>query len=77
MAFVEQFQRLFERMCRDEMCIVYVDESHFHQDLDWGYTWASAGKSVWQESTPPPLYARINWYGAYDFALIPKFLDVS
>jgi hypothetical protein len=67
-AFVEQFQRLFERMCRDEICIVYVDESHFHQDLDLGYTWAPVGKPVWRESTSPPLSARINWYGAYDFS---------
>jgi transposase len=66
--FVEQFQLLFERMCRDELCIVYVDESHFHQDLDLGYTWAPVGKAVWRESTSPPLSARINWYGAYDFS---------
>src|SRR4051812_32652625 len=66
--FVEQFQLLFERMCRDEICLVYVDESHFHQDLDLGYTWAPVGKPVWRESTSPPLAARINWYGAYDFS---------
>jgi transposase len=67
-AFVEQFQRLFARMCRDEICLVYVDESHFHQDLDLGYTWAPVGQVVWRESTSPPLAARINWYGAYDFS---------
>jgi transposase len=67
-AFVEQFQLLFARMCRDEICIVYVDESHFHQDLDLGHTWAPVGKPVWRESTSPPLSARINWYGAYDFS---------
>jgi transposase len=66
-AFVEQFQVLYERMCRDEISIVYVDESHFHQDLDLGYTWADVGKPVWRKSTSPPLRARINWYGAYDF----------
>lgn len=65
--FVEQFQLLFERMCRDEICIVFVDESHFHQDLDLGHTWAPVGKPVWRASTSPPLSARINWYGAYDF----------
>jgi hypothetical protein len=27
-------------MCNDEIRIVYVDESHFHQDLDLGHTWA-------------------------------------
>jgi transposase len=67
-AFVEQFQLLFERMCRDEICIVYVDEAHFHQDLELGYTWAPVGQVVWRESTSPPLSARINWYGAYDFS---------
>jgi hypothetical protein len=67
-AFVEQFQLLFERMCRGEICIVYVDESHFHQDLDLGHTWAPVGKPVWRASTSPPLSARINWYGAYDFS---------
>jgi transposase len=66
--FVEEFQRLFARMCRDEICIVYVDEAHFHQDLDLGYTWAPVGKPVWRASTSPPLAARINWYGAYDFS---------
>lgn len=67
-AFVEQFQHLYERMCRNEVQIVYVDESHFHQDLDLGYTWALVGNPAWRESISPPLNARINWYGAYDFA---------
>jgi transposase len=67
-AFIEQLQGLSERMCRDEVCIVYVDESHFHQDLDLGHTWAPVGQAVWRESISPPLSARINWYGAYDFS---------
>jgi transposase len=67
-AFVDEFQLLFARMCREELCIVYVDEAHFHQDLDLGYTWAPVGKPVWRVSTSPPLSARINWYGAYDFS---------
>ena len=67
-AFIEQLQLLFERMCRGEVCIVYVDEAHFHQDLDLGHTWAPVGKPVWRESISPPLSARINWYGAYDFS---------
>lgn len=74
MAFVAAFQLLFERMCRDELCIVYVDESHFHQDLDLGYTWAPVGKPVWRESSSPPLSARINWYGAYDFSQGQAFI---
>jgi transposase len=67
-ALVEQFQQLFERMCRDEICIVYVDEAHLHQDMDLGYTWAPVGQPAWRASTSPSLAARINWYGAYDFA---------
>jgi transposase len=67
-AFIEQFQLLFERMCRDEVCTLYVDEAHFHQDLDLGHTWADVGKPLWRESSSPPLSARINWYGAYDFS---------
>jgi transposase len=66
-AFVEQFQHLFERMCQGQVRIIYVDESHFHQDLDLGYTWAPVGKPLWRKSVCPPLSARINWYGAYDF----------
>lgn len=73
-AYMAQFQQLFERMCRGEVSILYVDESHFHQDLDVGYTWAMAGKPVWRESTSPPLSARINWYGAYDFTQGQAFL---
>lgn len=67
-AFIEQFQTLFERMRRDEIRLIYVDESHFHQDLDLGYTWAPVGETIWRESKSPPLSARINWYGAYDFS---------
>jgi transposase len=66
-AFIEQLQALFERMERGEVRILYVDESHFHQDLDLGYTWAPTGKTAWRASSSPPLSARINWYGAYDF----------
>lgn len=67
-AFIERFQKIFESMCRDEIHIIYVDESHFHQDLDSGYTWGLRGKPVWRRSSSPPLSARLNWYGAYDFS---------
>jgi hypothetical protein len=67
-AFMAQFAQLFARMCRDEIALVYVDESHFHQELDVGYTWALAGTPAWRASMSPPLAARINWYGAYDFS---------
>ena len=66
--FVEQFQRLYERMCRHEVVIVYLDEVHIHQDLEIGYTWSPVGEATWVASTSPGLSARINWYGAYNFA---------
>lgn len=67
-AFVRQFQQLFERLCQGEIRLVYLDEAHFHQDLDLGYTWAVKGKVTWRTSHCPPLAARLNWYGAYDFS---------
>jgi len=67
-AFVAAFQRLYERMCRGEIRLLYLDESHFHQDLDLGYTWAPTGQPAWRKSECPPLAARLNWYGAYDFS---------
>ena len=38
-----------------------VDESHFHRDLDLGYTWAPVGERVWRVSDCPGLSERINW----------------
>lgn len=73
-AFIEQFLTLFERMCRGEIRIIYVDESHFHQDLDLGYTWAPVGETAWRKSKSPPLWARINWYGAFDFSQGQAFI---
>lgn len=55
-------------MCRAEVRIIYVDEAHLHQDLELSYGWFPIGKPAWRVSTSPPLSARINWYGAYDFA---------
>jgi hypothetical protein len=66
-AFVQQFEALYEQVCREEIVLVYVDESHFHRDMDLGYTWATVGEVAWRESECPPLADRINWYGAYDF----------
>jgi len=66
-AFVEQFQALYTQMLAGEVDILYVDESHFHQDMDLGYTWAPTGQPAWRKSISPSLSARINWYGAYDF----------
>lgn len=72
--FVEQFQQLYERMCREEVVIVYVDEVHLHQDLDKGYSWSPIGKTHWIRSTSPGLSARINCYGAYNFTAGQCFL---
>ena len=66
--FVEQFQTLFAQMCQEEVRVIYIDQAHLHQDLDLGYTWSPLAKPAWQASTSPPLSARINWYGAYDFS---------
>lgn len=65
--FVEQFHALYARMCRGEMDLIYMDEAHFHQDMDLGYTWAVCGQVAWRKSLSPSLSARLNWYGAYDF----------
>lgn len=66
-AFMALFQTLFAGLRQDDITVVYVDESHFHQDMDPGYTWATKGQPAWRVSDSPPLSARINWYGAYDF----------
>ena len=50
------------------MRIIYLDEAHFHQDLNLGYSWGLVGQPLWRESHSPPLSARLNWYGAYDFS---------
>jgi transposase len=66
--FVQQFQDLYVRLCQGEIRLVYIDEAHVHQDLDLGYTWAKASEPAWRTSTSPPLSARLNWYGAFDFS---------
>lgn len=65
--FVEQFQALYERMCRGEVIIIYVDEVHLHQDMEVVYTWSPVGESNWVPSTSPGLAARLNLFGAYNF----------
>ena len=64
---VERLAALFEQVRRREVTLIYVDESHFHQDLDQGYTWGLKGRRSWRVSTTPGLSQRLNWYGAYDF----------
>jgi hypothetical protein len=67
-AFMQRFQLLYDRLCRGEIVLVYVDEAHFHRDLGVGYTWAPKGSVAWRTSDCPSLAERINWYGAYDFS---------
>jgi transposase len=66
-AFLDRLHELFERVRQDEVVLIYVDESHFHRDLDLGYTWGRVGEPVWRVSDCPGLSERINWYGAYNF----------
>lgn len=66
-AFVERFHELYGQVVRGEVLLLYLDESHFHRDLDLGYTWGRVGQRVWRASACPPLRDRINWYGAYNF----------
>jgi transposase len=64
--YLKQFVGLYEKMVRGEVTLLYIDESHFHQDLDLGYTWSPRGRRVWRVSASPGLAQRLNWYGAYD-----------
>jgi transposase len=66
-AYVAHFQALFDQMCQDELLVIYIDEAHFHRDLDLGYTWAPRGEVAYRLSACASLAERINWYGAYDF----------
>ncbi len=66
-AYIQTFHEQFARLCEEQIRILYIDESHFHRDLDLGYTWAPLGKPAWRASDCPRLAERINWYGAYDF----------
>jgi len=67
-AFLEEFQTLFAQVCRESVRLIYLDESHFHRDLELGYTWATTGEPAWRVSDCPRLTDRINCYGAYDFS---------
>ncbi|MCB0026386.1 MAG: IS630 family transposase [Anaerolineales bacterium] len=66
-AFISEFKALYERVCRGEVLLLYVDQAHVHRDMDLGYTWASTEMVAWRLSHCPSLQERINWYGAYDF----------
>ena len=55
-------------MCSGKLRLVYVDEAHFHRDLDAGYTWSLRNEPAYRLSDCALLSDRINWYGAYDFS---------
>lgn len=67
-AYIEAFQALYSQVCARDVRLIYIDESHFHRDMDLGYTWAETGEIAWRLSDCPRLQERIDWYGAYDFS---------
>ena len=67
-AFLERFAGLYERVARREVVLIYVDESHFHRDMDLGWSWGRIGERLWRVSGCAPLSDRINWFGAYNFS---------
>jgi transposase len=66
--FIQRFNALYAALCREEIILLFLDEAHFHRDMDLGYTWAEVGQPAWRLSDCPRLAERINWYGAYDFS---------
>lgn len=67
LAYLAQFNTLYQEMIQGRRTLIYIDEAHLHQDMDVGSGWYFKGK-VWRvPSTTPGLHAKINWYGAYDF----------
>ena len=55
-------------MKRGDISLLYVDEAHFHRDMDPGYSWGRKGQRIRRGSSGAKLSERLNWYGAYDFA---------
>ena len=45
-AFLERFAGLYERVVRREVVLIDVDESHFHRDLDLGWSWGRVGERL-------------------------------
>lgn len=66
--YIEQLSLMFVQLCDGQAILLYIDEAHFHQDLDLGYSWSPKGLPHYVKSTSPKLAAKINYYGAYDFA---------
>jgi transposase len=65
--FMERFLKVYDQVVHEEIVLIYIDESHFHRDLEIGYSWGPIGQRLWRISDCPPLAERINWYGAYNF----------
>ena len=65
--YITQLSEMFVEMCDDRAIIIYIDEAHFHQDLDLGYSWSKKGVPQWIKSFSPGRSAKVNYYGAYDF----------
>lgn len=65
--YIDTFKKIYTQMVAGDAVIIYVDEAHFHRDVDLGYTWGERGKATWSISQGAPLSDRLNWYGAYDF----------
>lgn len=66
--FIQRFNSVQEAHCKEELILLFLDEAHFHRDMDLGYTWAQVGQPALRLSDCPRLADRINWYGAYDFS---------
>lgn len=72
--YIVQLSQMFVEMCDDQAIIIYIDEAHFHQDLDLGYSWSKKGVPQWVKSISPGRSAKVNYYGAYDFTRGQCFL---
>lgn len=66
-SFIRAFHELYEQVCREEIILLYLDQSRFHREMDLGYAWAPVGEVAWRPGSSLPLGHRINWFGAYDF----------
>lgn len=64
---VEQLESLYRDVCSGAVILVYIDEAHFHRDVDPGYSWGRIGARIWRKSGCAKLSERLNCYGAYDF----------
>jgi len=66
-AFMERFLSVYDQVIHEEIVLLFIDESHFHRDLEIGYSWSPIGERIWRKSDCPRLSERINWFGAYNF----------